>query len=208
MTSLIKAFAPTFPSSCEDVELDLPSLFALKPVPVALIPELKEFISEESIPDDVIEYLQDVTFIALPQSPTTFARLFDEAYEGEDRDRQGRRLKAEMLLVNDKSSCNQIVSLDSLTGTTKSNDGLDPVPTSIEMVSPAFSYSSLTNDTDAESEYETMTPDLGNSQMFERVGVKSGSKSRSPSLEQRDQVKGGNAPAMGLGFDTLPASLG
>jgi hypothetical protein len=197
MTSLIKAFASTFPSSCEDVELDLPSLFALKPVPIALIPELKEFLQEENIPADVVEYLQDVTFISTAQEPTTFARLFDDAYNGEDRERQGRRLKAEMLLINDKSSSNSIVPLATLTGTKT----LAPMPTSIEMVSPAFSYSSLSNDTDYES--ETMTPELG-SQVFERVVIRGTSKSRSPSLE-KDQVKGqGNM--LGMGWEGMPVS--
>lgn len=174
-----------------------------------MIPQLKEYLVEEEIPVDVVEYLQDVMFIASPQSPTTFARLIDDAYEGEDRERQARRFKAEMLLNNDKSSNNQIVSLDILTGngkTTNPTKTLAPVPTSMEMVSPAFSYSSLTNDTDAESEFETMTPDLGNSQILEGVAIRGISKSRSPSLEQRDQGKGENR-GMGLGFDTLPASL-
>jgi hypothetical protein len=200
MTSLIKAFTSTFPSSCEDVELDLPSLFALKPVPIALIPELKEFLEEESIPADVVEYLQDVTFISTAQGPTTFARLFDDAYDGEDRDRQGRRLKAEMLLINDKSSSNSIVPLATLTGT-KTTCTLAPMPTSIEMVSPAFSYSSLSNDTDYES--ETMTPELG-SQVFERVVIRGASKSWSPSLE-KDQVKGqGNM--LGMGWEGMSVS--
>lgn len=202
MTSLIKAFASTFPSSCEDVELDLPSLFALKPVPVALIPELKEFLQEENIPADVVEYLQDVTFISTAQGATTFARLFDDAYNGDDRDRQGRRLKAEMLLINDKSSSNSIVPLTNLTGT-KTTCALAPMPTSIEMVSPAFSYSSLSNDTDYES--ETMTPELG-SQVFERVVIRGTSKSRSPSLEkEKDQAKG-QGIMLGMGWEGMPVS--
>jgi hypothetical protein len=202
MTSLIKAFTSTFPSSCEDVELDLPSLFALKPVPIALIPELKEFLQEENIPADMVEYLQDVTFISTAQEPTTFARLFDDAYNGDDRDRQGRRLKAEMLLINDKSSSNSIVPLANLTGT-KTTCALAPMATSIELVSPAFSYSSLSNDTDYES--ETMTPELG-SQVFERVVIRRTSKSRSPSFEkEKDQVKGqGNM--LGMGWEGMPVS--
>ena len=198
MTSLIKAFTSTFPSSCEDLELDLPSLFALKPVPIALISELKEFLQEENIPADMVEYLQDVIFISTAQGPTTFARLFDEGYNGNDRDRQGRRLKAEMLLINDKASNNSIVPLAHLNG---SKDTLVPMPTSIEMVSPAFSYSSLSNDTDYES--ETMTPELG-SQVFERVAIRGNSKSRSPSLE-KDQVKG-QMNMLGMGWEGMPVS--
>jgi len=145
----------------------------------------------------VVEYLQDVTFISTAQSPSTFARLFDDAYNGDDRDRQGRRLKAEMLLVNDTTSSHQIVPLANLTG----SKSLAPMPTSIEMVSPAFSYSSLSNDTDYES--ETMTPELG-SQVFERVVIRGTSESRSPSLE-KDQVKGqGNM--LGMGWDGMPVS--
>lgn len=205
MTSLIKAFTSTFPSSCEDLELDLPSLFALKPVPIALIHELKEFLQEENIPVDVVEYLQDVTFIATSQSPSTFARLSDDAYNynGEDRDRAGRRLKAEMLLINDKSSTNTIINLSTLMGTPTQPESLAPipVPNSVEMVSPAFSYSSLSADTDYASD-EALTPDLGSSQVFERVGIRGTSKSRSPSLDKdQGQGKGGNV--LGMGWDSV-----
>jgi hypothetical protein len=69
------------------------------------------------------------------------------------------------------------------------------------MVSPAFSYSSLSNDTDYES--ETMTPEL-DSQVFERVVIRGTSKSRSPSLE-KDQVKGqGNM--LRMGWEGMPVS--
>jgi hypothetical protein len=208
MTSLIKAFTSTFPSSCEDVELDLPSLLSLNPVPVNLISELHEFIIEAKIPVDVVEYLQDVTFISIVTvgETTQFARLFDESYEGDDRDRLGRRLKAEMLLANDKASSNQIVPLSTLTGTNRT-ESLGVVPTSVDMVSPAYSCASLTNDTDyAPSEPEAMTPDFGNSEILE-PGIKvGGSKSRSPSVEVRaggDGVNNGSN-ALGMGGVIAP----
>jgi hypothetical protein len=187
ITSLVKAFTSTFPSSCENLELDLPSLFALRPVPVGLIDELRQVIQEET-PSDVMEYLQDVMFIGT----NSFARLFDD-YTGDDRDRQARRLKAEMLLMGNKST---IVSLDSLMGKAT----LAPVPTSVDMVSPAYSYSSLTNDTEYASDPEALTPDLQSSEMFDSVKVREGSKSRSPSVDKKE----GKTVGLGMGFEGMP----
>lgn len=186
ITSLVKAFTSTFSSACEDLELDLPSLFALRPVPVGLIDVLRQVIQEET-PSDVMEYLQDVMFVGT----TSFARLFDD-YTGDDRDRQARRLKAEMLLMGDKST---IVSLDALMGKAST---LAPAPQAIDMASPAYSYSSLTNDTDYASDPEALTPST--SEILDQVEVREGSMSRSPSLDNKQ----GKTVDLGMGFDGMP----
>lgn len=209
ITNLFKAFSSTFPSACLKSDRDLPSLLAFKPIPLGIIPTLQDLVHELDLEHDVIAYLQDVTFISTPSSedgPIKYARLFqDLEVDTEDRERLGRRMKAEMHLVKNGSKV-EIVSLESLTGiapiTSKVSSGVDatpqqnlgPIPQSIEMTSPAYSTMSLATDT---SEIEALTPEMYASGVFEPA-IRGGGKSRSPSLEApQAQVKSGG-DALGL----------
>lgn len=212
ITNLFKAFSSTFPSACLKDDRDLPSLLAFKPIPLGIIPTLQDLVHELELEEDVIAYLQDVTFISTPSSdsgerPTKYARLFqDLETEIEDRERLGRRMKAEMHLVNNGTKV-EIVSLDSLTGLAPApaptatdvdvdvdakQQTLGTIPQSIEMTSPAYSTMSLATDT-SELETEAVTPEMYASGIFEPA-IRVSGKSRSPSLEAptpQAQVKSG-----------------
>ena len=184
-------------------------------------------------------YLQDVTFISTPSSSSSssgelnvkYARLFDEECETEDRERLGRRMKAEMHLVNGGQV--EVVSIQSLTGipsatttsstntavtntadstatataTTDANtngQGLTLGPqNSVQSMemSPAFSTSSLATDL---SDTEAVTPEMYGS-VFEPAIV-AGGKSRSASLETPTEGKSGDALGLRAGDASADAT--
>lgn len=199
-------------------------MLAFKPIPLSIIPTLHSLVGELSLEHDVVAYLQDVTFIALPSTSAAaaaeevvvkYARLFDDACETDDRERLGRRMKAEMHLVNGSNV--EVVSLHSLTGiptatptpiaadtnaTAANGQTLGAhttVPQSIEM-SPAYSTTSLATDL---SDTEAVTPEMYGS-VFE-PSIRMGGKSRSPSLETPKETKAGDV--LGLGGDAAVTGL-
>lgn len=216
ITNLVKAFSSTFPSSCMKDDRDLPSLLAFHPIPLSIIPTLQALPVELHLEQDVIAYLQDVAFIGIPSpfsneaGPSAviqYARLFDAAFDEEqqDRERLGRRMKAEMHLAGTNGAEVEIVPLHTLTGISApaaTNDNVKMLGVnaqgqghaaqtqtqSIEMTSPAYSCASLTTtETDQDttaSDDEALTPDLLGSLVLEPgIQVGNGNKSRSASLE-------------------------
>lgn len=197
ITNLIKAFSATFPYACLRDDRALPSLLAFKPIPLSIISTLQALPKDLHLEQDVITYLQDVTFISLPSSASAengagsvkYARLFNDYFDVDeaDRDRLTRRMKAELLLTGSSASdpSVEIVQLHCLNGISP----LTPIPApgkqdslslsphqagSAMMTSPAHSDVSLaTTETDqtyvsdADLEPEAVTPELFGSLVLE-----------------------------------------
>lgn len=238
ITNLLKAFSSTFPSSSLKDDRDLPSLIAFKPIQLGIIPTLQALPDELHLEEDVIAYLQDVTFISIPSTSAEvngvpkYARLFDTEFELSDRERLGRRMKADFHLAGNNGSEVEIVPLDSLAGITaptplgradqqQDQDHLSASPSAtnanVEMTSPAHSWASLeTTETgpctsDADADPEALTPELLGSLVLE-PGIRMGNKSRSGSLDT--PVEGAKPPlntnglplSVGVGVDSAPAA--
>lgn len=210
MTNLFKAFASTFPLASAKTDKDLPSLVAFSHIPLSIITTLQALPEELHLDSDMTAYLQDATFIALPTEGNKYARLFETTDGGADiadRQRLGRRTKAEMLLLAG-SVATEIVPLGALTGFTtpeknKEQSMLSASPSgqsasasaSAEMTSPAHSFASLamtegtSMSTSASEDGEALTPGMPGS-MFLEPGplLQVGPKSRSGSLDSQAEA--------------------
>ncbi|KAK6909983.1 hypothetical protein L486_00367 [Kwoniella mangroviensis CBS 10435] len=164
ITHIFRAFGTSFPSSSRKVDIDLPSMIIFTTVPRGLINDLVELPSKLELDDEVKLYLQDVTFVSIDKSHCPAARLFDTGMEvSEDRERQSRCIKSEMILLHSGSRLEfDLVSLEELREVNKPTLHLPQ-----QGVSPAVSDSSiLPDDTEGPTEdegEEAITPEMGSS---------------------------------------------
>ncbi|WVW84027.1 hypothetical protein I302_106055 [Kwoniella bestiolae CBS 10118] len=159
ITHLFRAFGTSFPSSSRKVDIELPSLIIFTSVPRGIIDDLTELPNKLDLDEEVRGYLEDVTFVSIDKSHCPAARLF-ETVEIEDRERQGRRIKSEMMLLQSNSQLEfDLVSLNELREVNKPTLNLPG-----QDVSPTVSDNSiLPDDTEATTEDErdeAITPEL------------------------------------------------
>ncbi|WWC94291.1 hypothetical protein V866_001133 [Kwoniella sp. B9012] len=164
ITHIFRAFGTSFPSSSRKVDIDLPSMIIFTTVPRGIINDLVELPSKLELDEEVKAYLQDVTFVSVDKSHCPAARLFDTVMEvSEDRERQSRRIKSEMILLHSNSHLEfDLVSLEELREVNKPTLNLPQ-----QGVSPAVSDSSiLPDDTEGPTKdegEEAITPEMGSS---------------------------------------------
>ncbi|WVR09792.1 hypothetical protein IAU60_006868 [Kwoniella sp. DSM 27419] len=200
LTHFFRAIGSSFPSASLKTHIDLPSAITFTSVPKGVIQELRSLLDTLQMDDEVRTYLQDTVFVTLDRRDCPAARLWDggvdvdadaectELSEDDEiaapsnahsaqRHRQGRRFKAELLLLQDIGGTSfEVVSLPELLGvpsdlSTRAADHSLGVPAhnglglgaATATASPAISDCSVlpgeseaTEDTD-----EALTPELG-----------------------------------------------
>ncbi|WRT66474.1 uncharacterized protein IL334_003433 [Kwoniella shivajii] len=183
ITHLFRAFGSSFPSSSRKFDIDLPDMMVFTSVPKGIIDNLSSLPDKLELDSEVKRYLQDVMFISIDKTHCSVARIWEGDNDIEDdRERQGRRIKAELSLVQNNQTDFQLVSLAELTATKQ------PI-LKIES-SPAVSDTSvLPGETEAptDDENEAITPEIGSSPLVEPSDIvarenSKGEKVGNPSL--------------------------
>ena len=93
----LSALDTSFPFASNKSDTPLPSCIAFAPLPVTVVGPIRDLIGKLDLDAELIAYLADSVFFALSDE-SHHARLF-EGLSGEDRARQGRRIKADMMLL-------------------------------------------------------------------------------------------------------------
>ncbi|WVQ80820.1 hypothetical protein IAT38_002927 [Cryptococcus sp. DSM 104549] len=185
ITHFFKALDRSFPSSSRKADIPLPSLLAFTSLPASLLPQIASLAGDLELDEELREYLADVGFGATQQTTASpFARVFaGKVEEGVGREREVKRTKAEMLLLQANGAT--VVFTEDLSkvgggstaaaGTTgHAGDTLTLPPTATTAISPAGSIASLVHtdgDGDAvtEDESEAVTPEDGGSPVVQAL---------------------------------------
>ncbi|WWC70107.1 uncharacterized protein I206_104054 [Kwoniella pini CBS 10737] len=165
ITHLLRAFGSSFPSSSRKIDIDLPNVIIFTSVPRGIVSELSGLPDKMEVDSEVREYLQDVFFIALEKSHCPVSRLWTQStHDTEDRFRQGRQIKAEMMLLQDSRMAFNLIPLEDLIEVQKPTLNLPENHIGHQERSPAMSDTSiLPGETDAPTEDErdeAITPEL------------------------------------------------
>ncbi|KAK8864496.1 hypothetical protein IAR55_001746 [Kwoniella newhampshirensis] len=162
ITHLFRAFDTSFPSCSRKIDVDLPCLLSFTSIPKEIISDLRYLPDKLELDNEVFQWLQDVVCIALPHAAQRHARLWDKAEVADHhRDRQTRRVKAEMLLLHDNDV--DLVSIDELISSTEKDGHLGVPAQNTDMASPARSTASLLpgeTEAETEDEREAITPEM------------------------------------------------
>lgn len=155
----------------------MPSLLTFSPVPQIIFDDLKSLTVDF---DRLAEHLGDTTFVSTDS--THFVRLFDGDMEPEHPYRQTKRLKAEVMLL--QNGLAKVIHIDQALTIGQVNKGemdglVAPARQHSVGISPSLSLSSLTADETGESDddAQAQTPPMGDS-IHEQQGM------------VKDQVKG------------------
>ncbi|WWC62089.1 uncharacterized protein I303_104679 [Kwoniella dejecticola CBS 10117] len=165
ITHLLRAFGTSFPSSSRKADIDLPSIILFTSVPRDIVTEISELPKKLEIDSEVQEYLQDIFFVALDQSHCPASRLWSTSdHDTQDRIRQGRQIKAEMMLLQDARLDFDLIPLNELIEVHKPTLNLPDSNIGNQEASPALSDTSiLPGETEAPTEdegEEAITPEF------------------------------------------------
>lgn len=157
----LNALNKSFPHASAKVDSALPSCITIAPLPVEVVPSIRDLVHKLNLDEELIAYLADTIFFATSDA-TRHARLFESTTpESDERQRQNRRIKADMMFLQANTKTT-IVTLAAIAG-----DMLDPMSKSIGSIVPDETNAS----TDDES--EAVTPEMGASVLMPpQAGVK------------------------------------
>ncbi|WWC89220.1 uncharacterized protein L201_004138 [Kwoniella dendrophila CBS 6074] len=168
ITHLFRAFGTSFPSSSRKFDVDVPSMIVFTTVPRGIISEISALPDKLGLDAEVKQYLEDVMFVSIEKSHCPVARAWETESEGiEERERQGQRIKAEMLLLQNTSTEFELVPLSELIRVNQPTLNLPEQQNDDNGASPAISDTSvLPGETETSTEDErdeAITPELGSS---------------------------------------------
>lgn len=167
---LLNAFNQSFPSASTKFEASLPSLITIAPLPLGIVAALRALVDKLDLADDLVAYLSDSVFIA-PKDESCHARLFEgisDGAEADDRTRQSRRLKADMLLLSSKNNSTAISPLAEMLGETPHSPSRSDSMDSTESLLPDETYATT------EDGEEAMTPEMTPSAVVSSAGRATG----------------------------------
>ena len=167
---LLNAFNQSFPSVSTKFEASLPSLITIAPLPLGIVAALRALVDKLDLADDLVAYLSDSVFIA-PKDESCHARLFEgisDGVEADDRTRQSRRLKADMLLLSSKNNSTAISPLAEMLGETPHSPSRSDSMDSTESLLPDETYATT------EDGEEAMTPEMTPSAVVSSAGRATG----------------------------------
>ncbi|KAL7421601.1 hypothetical protein Q5752_003370 [Cryptotrichosporon argae] len=156
LTHFLRAVAQTFPSAAHRDDVPLPAVVAFTAFPPEVIDKARAALDEAGLGADVRAWVEDAVVAAASGGP--FTRIFAAAAEPETRERQVARLRADFALAQAQARHGAHLGVPSAAASSSmSSIG----------ASPAVSFGSLADDTEATSDGddddadETKTPELG-----------------------------------------------